>query len=213
MGAAMQGFVIIGGGGHAKVLISLLHKLASPVLGYVDDDDRGAILGAIRLGGDAALAELLAAHTSCSVAMGVGKVDASTLRSRLLVDAAALGFRVPSIVSPDAVVNEEVRLGDGTVVFDGSCVNSGVVVGPLGILNTNSTVEHDCRLGENVHVGPGATLSGGVTVGEHTMIGAGATVIHGVAICAGCLVGAGAVVVEDVTESGVYTGVPARRVR
>ena len=105
-------------------------------------------------------------------------------------------------------MNGEVELGAGTVVFDGAVVNPGVATGPICIVNTNATVEHDCRLGTNVHIGPGATVSGGVRIGDHTFVGAGAVIIHGVRIVAGCLIGAGAVVTDDLTEPGTYVGLP-----
>ena len=92
-------------------------------------------------------------------------------------------------------------------------VNSGTVAGGLCILNTNSTVEHDCRLGDNVHVAPGATVSGGVTIADDCMIGAGSTIIQGVTVCPSCLIGAGSIVIKDLDIAGVYVGNPARRVR
>ena len=165
------------------------------------------------LGRDGVLRAVLETHACCAAVIGVGKVDASDLRVTLQRESGALGFVSPPIVSPRAVVNEEVELGGGTVVFDGAVVNSGAIVGELCILNTNCTVEHDCRLGDNVHVAPGATLSGDVSVGDGCMIGAGATVIQGVAICSGCMIGAGAVVVADIVDPGVYAGNPARRIR
>jgi sugar O-acyltransferase (sialic acid O-acetyltransferase NeuD family) len=201
--------VVIGGGGHAKVLISLLKKLEWSVLGYTDQRDRGDILGGRYLGDDSDLGAILELHAGCAALVGVGKVDASDMRARLQRRAGALGFEVPAVASPRAVVNEGVELGAGTVVFDGAVVNSGATVGDLCILNTNCTVEHDCRLGENVHVAPGATLSGTTTIGDGCMIGAGATVIHGITICAGAVIGAGAVVVADITKPGVYAGNPA----
>jgi sugar O-acyltransferase (sialic acid O-acetyltransferase NeuD family) len=203
--------VVIGGGGHAKVLIAVLRKLGWDVVGYTDRDDRGAVLGAAHLGGDDALVGLLAGHPGCSALVGIGKVDASSLRLRVQRAAAALGFETPVVVSPHAVVNDEVRLGAGTMVFDGVVVNSGVAIGEACILNTSATIEHDCILGDDVHVAPGATMSGEVRIGDHCMIGAGAVVIHGVSICPGCVVGAGAVVVADIAEPGVYAGSPARR--
>jgi len=203
--------VVIGGGGHAKVLISLLKKLEWSVLGYTDSRDRGEILGGRYLGDDSDLGDILALHGGCAALVGVGKVDAADARIRLQRRAETVGFRTPSVVSPCAVVNEGVELGAGTVVFDGAVVNSGAVVGDLGLLNTNCTVEHDCRLGENVHVAPGATVSGAATIGSGCMIGAGATVIHGITICAGSVIGAGAVVVADIVEPGVYAGNPAGR--
>lgn len=207
----MADVVVIGGGGHAKVLVAVLRKLGWGIVGYTDQDDRGAILGVARLGGDGALAAVLADHAGCAAIVGVGKTDASALRLRLHRDAEALGFETPVIVSPHAVVNEEVRLGAGATVFDGVVVNSGTRTGAACILNTNATVEHDCSLGDDVHIAPGATVSGGVSIGDHCMIGAGATVIHGVSVCAGCVVGAGSVVTSDISEPGVYAGSPARK--
>ena len=208
----MAEIVVIGGGGHAKVLISLLKKLDWSVLGYTDEHDRGMLLGVPYLGGDGALPAILESHEGCAALIGVGKVDASDVRTCLQREAGALGFRAPAVVSPHAVVNEGVTLGPGTAVFDGAVLGPGVVVGDLCILNSHSTVEHDCRLGDNVHVAPGAVLSGDVRIGDDCMVGAGATVIQDVFISAGSVIGAGAVVITDIAEAGVYVGNPARRI-
>ncbi len=208
----MAEIVVIGGGGHAKVLISLLRKLDWSVVGYTDARDRGIILGARHLGDDDVLGAVLGEHAGCAVLVGVGKVDGSATRTCLQREASALGFRVPTAVSPQAVVNEGVVLGAGTVVFDGAVINSGASLGCLCIVNTHGTVEHDCRLGDNVHVAPGAVLSGGASIGNDCMLGAGATVIHGITVADGCVIGAGAVVVADLDEPGVYAGNPARRI-
>lgn len=203
--------VVLGGGGHAKVVIAALKRSDRRILGYTDQQDRGEILSVPYLGTDAALAGVLRSHRACSAVVAVGKIDASPRRLALQAEAGALGFEFPAIVSPHAIVNEAVQLGPGTVVLDGVVVNSGTETGGACILNTGSTVDHDCRLGDNVHIAPGVTLSGGVTIGDHCLIGAGTTVIQGVTICAGTLVGAGATVVKDLTAPGTYAGVPARR--
>jgi sugar O-acyltransferase (sialic acid O-acetyltransferase NeuD family) len=205
------GVVVIGGGGHATVLIAVLHKLAWDVIGYTDLADRGSIFGAPWLGDDGALTEVAITHAGCSVALGVGKVDASSLRRGLLARAVSEGFAAPVVASPDAVVNADAKFGDGTVVFDGAVVNSRTSTGRACIINTNSTVEHDCLLGDNVHVASGATVCGGVSIGRDCLIGAGATVVQGVRICDGCLVGAGSVVTRDLTSPGTYFGTPAER--
>lgn len=207
----MDRIVVIGGGGHAKVLIGVLKKIGWEVVGYTDPHDRGAILGAAHLGGDHILPELIRTEGRCRAAIGLGKTDLSLARERLAAEAHGLGFGLPVIVSPHAVVNDEVTLGPGTVVFDGAVVNSGTHTGSLCILNTNCTVEHDCHLGDNVHIAPGATTSGGVTIGYNCMIGAGAIVVQDAAICAGCLVGAGSTVVRDISIPGTYVGSPAKR--
>jgi sugar O-acyltransferase (sialic acid O-acetyltransferase NeuD family) len=205
--------VIVGGGGHARVLASVLLKTGAEVIGYTDRQDRGPLLGAPWLGEDRQLAELLAARPGLQAALGVGKIDASPHRLALAGEVAALGIALPAVVSPDAVVNREVTLGEGSVVLDGVVVNSGARIGDLAILNTGCIVEHDCTLGRDVHVAPGAVLGGGVTVGDHGHLGAGSVVIQGVRLAPGCTVGAGAAVTEDLDQAGVYVGVPARRIR
>lgn len=210
----MGEIVVVGGGGHGKVLISLLKKkIDYRILGYVDLQDRGTVLSIPWLGDDSVLPALVRRHPHCQAAIGVGRVDASSKRGYgLLARLEDMGFVVPAIVSPTAVVNEEVRLGAGTVVFDGAIINSGTVIGRGCILNTNCTVEHDCRLGQNVHVAPGATLSGGVTLGDHCMVGVGAALIQAVRVVAGSLIGAGAVVVRHLDEPGIYVGNPAHKI-
>jgi sugar O-acyltransferase (sialic acid O-acetyltransferase NeuD family) len=203
--------VVLGGGGHAKVVIAVLKHSGHDVLGYTDQRDQGAILSVPYLGDDVALPGILQAQGHCGAVVGVGKIDVSPRRLVLQAAVTTLGFEFPVIVSRHAVVNEEVWLGQGTVVVDGVVVNSGSKIGRACILNTNSTVEHDCRIGDNVHVAPGATLSGGVTVGDNCLIGAGSTIIQGVSVCADCLVGAGSAVVSDLTDPGTYVGIPARR--
>jgi len=208
----MAEIVVIGGGGHAKVLVSVLKKLPWTIVGYTDPHDAGPLLGVAWLGDDEALAGVRAGNPGCAALVGVGKVDSRPLRAEVQRSLARLGFAIPVVVSPQAVVNEDVTLGAGSMIFDGALVNSGATAGEGCILNTGSIVEHDCRLGDDVHVAPGATVSGGSSIGDHCMIGAGATVVHAVTICRGCLVGAGAVVAADIAEPGVYAGVPARRI-
>jgi sugar O-acyltransferase (sialic acid O-acetyltransferase NeuD family) len=209
----MDDIVVVGGGGHAKVLMCILRKAGWSVLGYTDKVARGTILDISYLGIDDALPDILRKHRGCAAVIGVGKIDASDLRLRLQRHVESHGFRFPVIVSPRSVVNDEVTMEAGTAVFDGVVINSGTNFGRGCILNTNCTVEHDCTIGDNVHIAPGATISGGVTIGHNTMIGAGAVVIHSVSICDGCLIGAGSTVLKDITQSGIYVGTPAVRVR
>ena len=155
---------MIGCGGHAKVLISILHKAGWDILGYTDRQDRGDILDVPWIGKDDILTTVIREHPLCRAIVGVGKIDTSSLRLDLQDRIEQMEFEFPAVVSPHAVVNRDVQLGAGTLVCDGAVVNSGVVTGRACIINSNSTVEHDCRLGDNVHIAPGATISGGVKV-------------------------------------------------
>jgi len=210
----MSSIVVVGGGGHAKVVISILRKLNRyRIIGYSDLKDNGTLLGAPYLGTDEALSPSALNQTECEAVLAVGQVGFGTSRCELWMRLRSLSLSFPFIVSPDAIVNEGVKVDGGVTVMDGAIVNSGATIGYGAIVNTHSIIEHDVILADWVHVAPGATVCGGVKVGRYSMIGAGATVIEGLAIAEHCLVGAGSTIVEDITEPGVYVGSPARRIR
>jgi sugar O-acyltransferase (sialic acid O-acetyltransferase NeuD family) len=213
-GRSVDAIVIVGGGGHAKVVISILRKLnRHDMLGYTDLQDNGTLVGVPYLGSDHELAALAVGRKNLNAVLAVGQVGLGEARCKLWTRLHSLSLSFTLIVSPDAVVNEGVSGGEGAVVMDGAVINSGATIGRGAIVNTNSTIEHDVVLADWVHVAPGATISGGVTLGRFSMIGAGATVIEGIKIAAGCVVGAGATVVHDLTKPGVYVGSPARRIK
>jgi sugar O-acyltransferase (sialic acid O-acetyltransferase NeuD family) len=213
-GQSADAIVVVGGGGHARVVISIVRKLKHHrILGYTDLKDNGALVGVPYFGSDRELTVLAVGRKKLNAVLAVGQVGLGKPRYELWTRLHSPALSFPLIVSPDAVVNEGVAGGEGAVVMDGAVINSGATIGRGAIVNTNSTIEHDVVLEDWVHVAPGATISGGVTVGRFSMIGAGATVIEGIKIVAECMVGAGATVVRDLTEPGVYVGSPARRIK
>ncbi|MGO8787565.1 MAG: NeuD/PglB/VioB family sugar acetyltransferase [Terriglobia bacterium] len=210
----MDIILVVGGGGHAKVVISILRKLKHyRILGYTDVKDNGQVAGIPHLGSDREVAALSVGPKKLNVVLAVGQVGLGKLRYELWTRLNSSPLSFPLIVSPEAIVNEGVSGGEGAIVMDGAVVNIGAAIGRGAIVNTNSTIEHDVVLADWVHVAPGATISGGATVGRFSMIGAGATVIEGIEIAPECVVGAGATVVDDLTEPGVYVGTPARRIK
>ena len=94
--------------------------------------------------------------------------------------------------------------------MQGAIVQSCVQVGKHSIINTGASVDHDCVLGDFVHVSPHATLCGNVSVGEGTWIGAGAVVIPGICIGKNCIIGAGSVVVKDLPDGVKAYGNPCK---
>jgi sugar O-acyltransferase (sialic acid O-acetyltransferase NeuD family) len=210
----MDAVVVIGGGGHAKVVLSLLRKMGKyQILGYADLRDNGTLLGAAYLGDDQKLISIAAAHSGLNAVLAVGQVGLGHARQEIQTRMQSLSLSFPSIISPNAIVNEGVGIGAGVTVMDGVVINSGGSIGLGTIVNTNSTVEHDVRIDDWVHIAPGVTISGGVAIGSFSMIGVGATIIEGMQIASECVVGAGATVIHDITEPGVYVGTPARRIR
>jgi sugar O-acyltransferase (sialic acid O-acetyltransferase NeuD family) len=145
--------------------------------------------------------------------ISAGQIGLPTLRERLFATVLAAGGRLPVIRSPEAYTSRHARLGDGTVVFHGAIVNAGAEIGRNGIINTAALVEHDAIIGDHCHVSTGARVNGGCQIGSRSFIGSGAVLKEGICLKEGTVVGAGTVVLRDTEAFGVYTGVPARRIR
>jgi sugar O-acyltransferase (sialic acid O-acetyltransferase NeuD family) len=209
----MDNILIIGGGGHAKVVISILKKHRSyNILGYFDRNDNGDILSVKYIGDDSNAPNIF--RNGCNqAALGLGQLRSSLFRRQIVELYSNIGFEFPTIISHSAQINEDVLLGNGTVVMDGTIINSGTRIGTFSILNTSSSIDHDCKIGDFTHIAPGVTLSGGVEIGMDCLIGTGSTIIQYKTITSNVIVGAGSVVTKDIQESGVYVGVPARRVK
>jgi len=206
--------VIIGGGGHAKVLISILKKLNKYVVaGYTDIKNNGRILDVEYLGNDNVFSELFFKKNIRNAVIGIGQIKNIEYRKTLIEKYIKIGFNFPVIVSPNSIINEDVKLGKGTVVMDGAIINSGSEIGSFCIINTKSSIDHDCKIGNFVHIAPGVTISGGVKIGNNTLIGIGASIIQYKEIGKNIVIGAGAVVIYDLIKPGTYIGIPARKIK
>ena len=195
--------LVLGAGGHAKVLVATLQAMGETVAGCLDDahsDQTNRVLGVPVVGPLSAIAS----HDGLAV-IGIG----SNAVRRQLVETYP-GVRWVSVVHPLAVVHPSASVGVGTVVFAGVVVQPDAFVGRHAILNTHSTVDHDSRVGDFAHLAPGVNLSGGVTVAEGALVGVGAACAPGVRVGAWSVVGAGGVVVRDIPPNVTAVGVPAR---
>ncbi|MGM9594479.1 MAG: acetyltransferase [Candidatus Onthomonas sp.] len=197
--------IVIGGGGHAKVVIDCIQSSGGQVAGILDDGiPAGAsVLGIPVLGRVSEYAK----YASHPFIIAIGN---NAIRRRIARD---LPVRWYTAVHPSAIVSRYASVGAGTVVMPRAVINPGASVGAHCILNTGAVVEHDNRISDFVHLSPSAALGGTVSVGEGTHIGLGAAIRNNIRICAGCTIGAGAVVVKDITEPGTYIGVPAGRLK
>ncbi len=203
--------LLIGAGGHGRVLLDALLSSGRIVLGILEDDLglQGQDVHGVRvLGGDDWADRL--APTTASIAMGVVGFGPQSHRRDLVQYWSGRGFELTSIVHPAAVVSRVADLGSGSQVLAGAVINAGARIGPHVIVNSAAVVEHDCVLEEGAHLAPGAVLGGAATVGAWAQLGLNATVLPGRRVGAGAIVGAGAVVTQDVPPNTVVIGVPAR---
>lgn len=195
--------LVVGAGGHAKVVVATLQAAGQVVAGCLDDDPAATgriVLGVPVLGPVA----LLAAHDGLAI-LAVG--DNAARRS---LAEAFPGIRWATAIHPAAIVHPTVTVGEGAVVFAGAIVQPDTEIGRHAIVNTAASVDHDGRIGEYAHVAPGVHLSGGVDVGEGVLLGVGCCVAPGCAVGPWAVVGAGAAVVGDLPAYTTCVGVPAR---
>ncbi|MCM1220810.1 MAG: acetyltransferase [Lachnospiraceae bacterium] len=204
--------IILGAGGHAKVVLEGIDIVQYKVEGFLDKDSsrKGEhISGFPVLGDDSDPGKWFSMGITCCI-VGIGHVGHAELRNRLFLMYAAAGFEMINAVHPTAYISPGARMGSGTVIMPGAIVNSGAVIGDNCIINTAAVIEHDVKISNGVHIAPGCVIAGTSCIGDNTFIGAGTTVING--ICIGCnsIVGAGSVVVSNLPENSLSLGIPAR---
>ena len=207
--------VILGGGGHASVLIeSIQESRISIPHAILDADKRNwgkEVMDVPVLGGDDLLEQLKGEGIAYFV-VGVGSTRDNRPRKRLYELGCSFGLEPLTVVHPAAICSRWAFVAAGSQLFPGSVVNAGTKIGENVIVNSSAVVEHDCVLGNHVHVATGASLSGMVTARESAHIGAGATVKQGLTIGERAVVGAGALVLHDVPPDTTVAGIPARSI-
>ena len=199
----MNRLIIIGASGHGKVVADIAKRCGYTDIVFLDNDEKiKTCAGYPVLGPDMMTSEL-----DGEVFIAVGN---AAVRKKLMERESHRCF--PILIHPDAVIADDVRIEEGTVVMAGTVINPGASIGRGCIVNTSSSVDHDCIIGDFCHISVGAHLCGTVIIGDCTWIGAGSTISNNVNICSEVTIGAGAVVIYDLKEKGTYLGVPARKI-
>ena len=204
----MPNLLMVGGGGHARVLQELLTEAGHDLAGYVALSDAGLLLeGALQRYTDE---QVLALNPEEFLLInGIGSSGDLSLRASVFEKFKAGGFNFLQLVARTAHVSDSAAVTEGVQVMHMAVVHTDARIDDNTIVNTGAIVEHHNVIGAHCHIAIGAVLAGNVTVGDRTLIGANATVLQGVTIGSNCIIGAGAVVLNDVPDGHVAVGVPA----
>ncbi len=199
----MKKVIVIGTGGHAKVVADIIKLNNDSLIGFLTSDKtKSSFLGKPVLGADTEYKKFIDAW----FIIAIGN---ATVREKIVLSMPDAKWY--TAIHPNAVISQtNTYIGEGTVVSANAVINSCSKIGKHCIINTNSAVEHDNVVEAFSHISVGTMLAGNVTIGKKTWVGVGASVKDGITICDNCMIGAGAVVVKNIDKPGTYIGVPAK---
>ncbi len=199
----MNRLIIVGAGGHGKVIADNAIRNGYTDICFIDDNVSGSCLGFPIVGKCHDLEQFHDGKTDFIIGIG------NNATRKQIAEQYDVNW-VP-LVHPSAQIAIHVSIGKGTVIMAGAVVNVCASIGEHCIVNTCAIIEHDNVIEDYVHISPNVALGGTVHVGESTHIGIGAAASNNIDICGGCIIGAGALVTKDVKDKGTYIGVPVRK--
>ena len=197
--------MIIGAGGHGKVVANIAKLNGYKEIYFLDDDILKKYIGKYQIIGTTKDIDKYKEEYDFFVAIGNNDI-----RKNISLKLSNLNVRQPILVHPTAVIDETVQLSEGTVVMANAVINADTKISKGVIINTGATVDHDCTIDQFTHVCPGVHIAGTVNIGKNVWIGIGCTIINNVSVCDNCLIGAGSVVVKNIVYQGIYIGIPCK---
>lgn len=203
----MEKLLIVGAGGHAKVVTDLvLENKQYELVGYIDSDFSKKYRDICVVGEDADLSKFYEEGVSCVfVALGNNQ-----LRQKIQVKCEKIGYAVVNIISSRAYISPTVEMGKGNVIMNGAILHASTRLGNGCIINTNASVDHDCVIGDYTHVAPGVAISGFTHVGRECCLGTGSRIIDRIVVGDRVTLGAGGVIINNVENDTIVVGVPAK---
>ena len=204
--------ILIGGGGHCKSVIDVIEQGDEfKIEGVIDSDSTIIdVLGYPVLGGDRLIPTLVNKNTYFLIT--VGQIKSFSIRFKIASLLNKYNAQLATIISPLAYVSRHAQINQGTVIMHRAFVNAASEVGKHCIINSFVNIEHDVRIEDYCHISTCAVVNGGVTIKHGTFIGSNATIINNIVIAESVIVGAATSISKDITQKGVYVGVPAKRI-
>ena len=201
----MNRLIIIGAGGHGKVIADVALRNGYKNICFIDDRATGDVMGFPIIGATSEMEHLNDGNTDFVIGIG------NNFTRKAIAEAYHVNW--VTLVHPSAQVAFNVEIGQGTVVMANAVINVCAMIGEHCIINSGATVEHDNVINNYAHISPNVALGGTVCIGSLTHLGIGTTVKNNTNICSNCTIGAGSVVVKDIEEAGTYIDIPARKIK
>lgn len=191
--------VIIGAGGHGRVVADIAKEKYDSII-FLDDDIKIDFISG-------PISDFKKYIDDYDFFVGIGN---NATRKRIYKEIIDNGANVVSLISSSANIGSNIKIGKGTVIMNQAVINNGSIIGDGVIVNTYSSIDHDCNIKDFCHIAIGSHIAGTVELGKEVFVGAGTTIINNITVCDGAIIGAGATVVKNIIEKGTYIGTPAR---
>jgi sugar O-acyltransferase (sialic acid O-acetyltransferase NeuD family) len=212
---AVNKLLLIGGGGHCKSVIdSLIGTNYWADIKIIDFNIlKGTFLNSIEvIGNDTDLVNLSKlGYTHAFIS--IGSVGINSSREKIYFSLKEIGFKIPNIIDPSSIISRFSIIGEGSYIGKNVIINSNVTVGVCNIINTGSIIEHDCKIGDFVHIAPGSVLSGSVVIGDNTHVGTNTSIKNNITIGSNTVIGVGSVVVTNINHNVIAFGNPCREIK
>ena len=199
--------IIIGSGGHSKVLIDILKETKRNILGVTDPYKKKGDkhFGFNIIGTDAEIFKF--SNKEIELVNGIGLNSKKKSNLNLTKKFMKCGYIFTKVIHPSSYISKSVLLGDSVQIMPGVIINANVRIDHSVLINTKSSIDHDCHIQHGCHIAPGAILCGNVNVGKYTHIGAGTVIIENIKIGDNCLIAAGTVVYKNIQSGLKYVQV------
>ncbi|WP_122642457.1 acetyltransferase [Luxibacter massiliensis] len=204
-----QQVILIGAGGHCKIIIESLDTDRFEIIGIIDSfTPKGTFICDIPvIGTDDDAEKIFKQGVHLAIVTIVGNLK---LRRSLLDKYRKIGFHFPSVIHKTCHISSSAILGNGITVLANACINAEAKLDDFVTINTGAIIEHEVYVEENSHIAPGAVILGGSRIGKESMVGAGSTVLQQVVIGNYCMIGAGSVVLKNIGCGVTAYGNPAK---
>lgn len=201
--------LISGTGGISKEVLCLITDLGryDDVLGFIEPDfiiEKGGLPNLIMGKPVLPYSQVDPLKHCVSIAVGDSRIREKAI-SQL-----PKGVEFITLIHPTAVVSKWVTLGEGAVICAGTIITCDIKIGKHVQLNLNTTIGHDCEIGDFFTTAPNVNISGNCTFGNHVYFGTSSSIKQGVSITDNVTIGMGAIATKDIIEPGVYIGIPAK---
>ncbi len=208
----MNKILLVGGGGHCQsVLDSLLDYSIYDEIAIIDRSEcvGKKIFDIEIIGTDDELEDFIKKGFTYAF-ITLGSIGNPQKRIQLYNKILSIGYEIPNVIDKNSVIGRNVILNKGIYVGKTSVINSGSYIGNGAIINTGAVIEHNCNIGDFVHIAPRATICGMTQVGNNVHVGANSVIIQGLEIGSNSIIGAGSVVVKNIDSNKIIMGNPAK---